>query len=823
MAKKTKAKAAPPTCSGVTVKRDTSTDRTLVAIWTWKYYKTVNKKKTEYSNSHYTSGFSVRWWYTTSLGVKILASESTVQIRSDNTSRTYNTTYSMPDNAVTVSFQVKPISKTYTVEEKDAKGKIVSKEVNYYTSSWSKEVVFKHAQQTVPTTPSAPSVEVVYRQNSKQYELLATVSDFPEDAEGGIVSWEFYQDDPTPKLIWSSKGTVTTRRCGSSAWIEVGHSYKVRCKLTKKLQKVNIDSDWSEFSQSIGTVPVASAGITVCKAKTSTSVYLEWAAVNNADSYVLEYTTDKSYFDGASSVSSSNPPYNHWEVTGLETGKEYFFRVAAKNSSGNSAWTPIVSVIIGKVPAAPTTWSSTTTAVVGEPMNLYWVHNSEDNSSQVSAQLELTINDVVQPIITIQNSTYEDEKDKTSVYSLNTSSYSEGSTIKWRVRTRGILDTYGDWSTQRIIYIYAKPTLAIGITDINGNTVETLNSFPFVITSSTGPATQIPIGFHISIVANSSYDTYDEIGNSTRVKAGDEIYSKNFDISEQLNVTFSANDVDLQNGISYSVICSAYMNSGLSAETTVTFTVGWSDDDDNTFTIDAEIGFNPSTYTVSILPQCFVYTDEEETEISLIEGVFLSVYRREFDGTFTEISKNLRNESNITVTDPHPSLDYARYRIVAMVESTGAIGFYDVPGYPIGCKSVIIQWDEEWSNFYTVTDGVVWEPPWSGSLLELPYNIDVSDNNDADVELAEYIGRKHPVSYYGTQLGSSATWSMEIDKNDKETLYALRRLSIWMGNVYVREPSGSGYWANVKVSFNQTHCKTTIPVTLNIRRVEGGV
>ena len=72
-------------------------------------------------------------------------------------------------------------------------------------------------------------------------------------------------------------------------------------------------------------------------------------------------------------------------------------------------------------------------------------------------------------------------------------------------------------------------------------------------------------------------------------------------------------------------------------------------------------------------------------------------------------------------------------------------------------------------------------------------------------------------------MGSSATWSMEIDKSDKETLYALRRLSIWMGNVYVREPSGSGYWANVKVSFNQTHCKTTIPVTLSIRRVEGGV
>ena len=64
---------------------------------------------------------------------------------------------------------------------------------------------------------------------------------------------------------------------------------------------------------------------------------------------------------------------------------------------------------------------------------------------------------------------------------------------------------------------------------------------------------------------------------------------------------------------------------------------------------------------------------------------------------------------------------------------------------------------------------------------------------------------------------------MEIEKSDKETLYALRRLSIWMDDVYVREPSGSGYWANIKVSFSQKHRELTIPVTLNITRVEGGI
>ena len=91
------------------------------------------------------------------------------------------------------------------------------------------------------------------------------------------------------------------------------------------------------------------------------------------------------------------------------------------------------------------------------------------------------------------------------------------------------------------------------------------------------------------------------------------------------------------------------------------------------------------------------------------------------------------------------------------------------------------------------------------------------------MSLVKYIGRSHPVSYYGTQLGVSSTWNVEIEKKDKNTLYALRRLSLYRGDVYVREPSGSGYWANISVSFSQTHCNMTIPVTLKITRVEGGV
>ena len=181
------------------------------------------------------------------------------------------------------------------------------------------------------------------------------------------------------------------------------------------------------------------------------------------------------------------------------------------------------------------------------------------------------------------------------------------------------------------------------------------------------------------------------------------------------------------------------------------------------------------------------------------------------------------NTDHTYVTDPHPSLDYARYRIVAIKTSTGSVSYYDVPGVPVGEKAAIIQWNEDWNDFDIMGDDPMDQPNWSGSMLKLPYNIDITDNYDSDVELIEYIGRKHPVSYHGTQVGHSSTWNMDIPKEDSETLYYLRRLSEWTGDVYVREPSGSGYWASVTVSLSQKHCEVVIPVTMNVVRVEGGM
>lgn len=730
---------------------------------------------------HYT----VTWYYYTGDGLWFKDNSSDV--------KTKYATYNAPSNALKIKVAVKPVSKTHKVNDKD---------VSYWTGT---SVSAKYSlSYDPPETPTTPTVVI------EKYKLTASLENI-SDARTDEVQFEVYKGN---KKIKSGIVKVTTRRATFSCSITAGEDYRVRCRAINLVGKEKLYGEWSEYSSSAETIPAAPKSILYIKALSETSVQLKWEKVSNATGCEVEYTTQKRYFDSSSEVSSLSVASKEYaEVTGLESGQEYFFRVRAVNDAGNSLWSEVKSIVIGKKPSAPTTWSSTTTAVTGESLILYWVHNSEDNSSQTSAELELYVNGTKE-VKVIQNTTDEEEKDKTSSYTIATGLYIEGTTIQWRVRTAGITGVYGEWSVQRTIDVYAPAVLELSVTDGNGAVIDTLSAFPFYIRALAGPNTQKPIGYHVAIVANESYETVDSVGNFKMVKSGDQIYSKYFDTKTELVLQMSANHLDLENGVDYTVICTVSMNSGLNAEASSEFTVSWTDEK---YEPNAEISVDKDSYSAYIRPYCI---DDDE---NLVEDITLSVYRREFDGSFTELGTGISNTRNEFITDPHPALDYARYRIVAISKSTGAVGFYDTPGYPVGCTSVIIQWDEEWSSFETDGEDELEHPPWVGSLLELPYNIDITDSNSPDVSLVKYIGRSHPVSYYGTQIGSSAIWNMEIPTEDKDTLYTLHRLSAWMGDVYVREPSGSGYWASITVSFSQKHCELAVPITMNVTRVEGGV
>ena len=751
----------------------TGTTRTVYAAWKW--------------SGEHTKEYSVRWKYFTGPGDPwIIGEESTVTAK--------QSVYTAPNNATMVEFTVRPKAKTHKVNGKD---------VVYWTAS---EAMSRwDFEDNPPGVPPAPTVKM------NGVQLTAEVNNLG-DLNASIIQFQVAQDSVTEFYLGANSGKVDIKTDSASvtSTMVAGSKYKVRCRAIRN----DVASAWSSYSSEVDTAP-STPTISKCEARSETSVYVEWSDVSNATSYDIEHTTDKSYFDGSNNTTTINDlTTTHYELTGLSSGDEYFFRVRASNSVGKSGWSEISSSVIGTGPAAPTTWSSTTTVVTGEELILYWVHNSEDGSSQTYADLELDV-DGTKTMHRINNDRPEADKDKTSSYVIDTTSYTEGVKIKWRVRTAGVTNSPGEWSILRTVDVYAKPTLILTVTDRNQNQIDTLSEFPFKVSALAGPTTQRPIGYHLMVKSNETYETIDDIGNPKIVSAGSEVYSRHFDIDQNLAVYISASDIDLENGKSYTISCIVSMNSGLTAESSITdFKVRWYDE---VYTVNAQVGVDTNIYATYIQPYC------KDKNNNLVSGITLSVYRREFDGSFTEIAKGLANTGNTYVTDPHPALDYARYRIVAISNATGSVSYNDIPGYPVGGNAVIIQWADTWSNFDVTSGNPLAQPPWSGSLLKLPYNIDISDSSRMDVALIEYIGRKHPVSYYGTQLGTTSTWNMSIPKHDKETLYTLRRLAVWTGDVYVREPSGSGYWASISVSFSQKHCEVTIPVTIEVTRVEGGM
>ena len=836
-------------------------DGKLFATWEW-------------GKQNQTEKYKVLWKYATGDGVGFIGSDKDISVDENYYASSRQDIYDIPANATKVTLQIKPISKKYTKNKK---------ETTYWTAEWSETKTFLIANSP-PATPTGLSVEI------KDYKLIAEIDNIDLSGTNPPTGIAFMVVRDNATKAYSTKEVSISKVSGvaygraSYTWnVPAGSEYKVCCRAYNKNK---IYSDWTEYSNPVGTPPTAPDEIITIKALSETEVQLDWTNVKNAKTYEVQYTTEKRYFDSSSEVKSATVDATvagHAEITGLESGDEYFFRVRAVNDNGESAWTPIKSIVLGEPPAAPTTWSSTTTAIVGEDLNLYWLHNATDNSVQTYSELELLIDDtkysytlkdtsVQNDIIQYTPLSAEDKEDnKTEVCKVITTSFPEGTKIQWRVRTAGITKEYGDWSIQRTVDIYAPPTVELEVTDIDENQISTLTSFPFYVYALAGPNTQMPIGYYLSVTSNEVYETVDDIGNEKVVNNGEQVYSKHFDTSDPLLVELSANNIDLENNVSYTVTCIASMNSGLTAEATYEFTVGW---EEKSYSPNAEISYDPETYVTHVKPYCNEYTstyhkveyasykytvtDEEVGYIygeivknkftttgeqvysgttadgediyycivetsTPVEDVMLSVYRREFDGSFTEIIQNVDNTKNTTVTDPHPALDYARYRIVATSKTTGSVSYYDVPGYPIGETGIIIQWDEDWTTFDTTEDSELAQPPWSGSLVRLPYNIDISDKTTPDVTRVAYVGRKRPVTYYGTQLGESSTWNATIPKDDKDTIYALRRLAIWMGDVYVREPSGTGYWANINVSFGPKHKETTIPVTIDVTRVEGGM
>nr|DAQ18425.1 MAG TPA: FN3 [Caudoviricetes sp.] len=876
---------------------------------------------TSSANAQHLEHFTVKWEYDTGDGVWFVASESTTKHE--------NVTYSYPSNATLVRVTVAPISKTY------GEGKNKKK-------YWTEEEVTAEfvVGESPPSKPSAPTVSI-----DNQYMLKASVDNI-SDARTDSIQFELYNGN---NRIDQSYFAVVTARSTYYRAVSPGGKYRVRCRAINWIGNFPVYSDWSPFTSELETAPDGVSNITIAVESEST-VSLKWRGDATATSYVVEASTDERYFDSSSEVKSTTVTAESAFLTGLTKGKRWFFRVRAKNSHGESPWSTIVNTVIGTKPEPPTTWSLSTTASVGDNLILYWVHNTEDGSKMVGAEIEMTIGGNKISKYVAAEATKSD-REKIHKFKIDNELYRTGGKIEWRIRTMGVTHEYSDWSILRVINVYTPPTVEVRIGDGNkpnlfkshqtltgdwlnassyeiisdrykGYTVArtseankgmtqklqvkagkrylfsiyvksdkdndtalifranngepivqgdnatleahqqwvlysasvtatkdgfvyprierkdssaklyicgmdfreqstgasggdgSIRNYPIPIGITARPSTQKAITCHISVVAKNTHEVVDMLGNKKVVSAGSEIYSKVYVmVDNNLYHELTPAEITLVDKQSYYLKVSASMDSGLVAQSQQQIDVKWSSSD---YMPDGFVKYDKDKLCAYIQPFCF------DRDGLMSRDVTLSVYRINANGTLFLVGSGIRNDGSGTVVDPHPTLDYARYRIVSTDKTTGINEYSDLPPVWIKDPAIVLQWDENWKVFDKTLSRNYQNEQWKGSTIKLPYNIDISEKYNVDSVLTEYIGRSNPVSYYGTQKGVTATWNTDIPKEDKELIYHLRRLANYSGDVYVREPNGSGYYARINISMNIKHRELVVPVTIDVQKVESG-
>lgn len=540
---------------------------------------------------------------------------------------------------------------------------------------------------------------------------------------------------------------------------------------------------------------------------------IEWSEYSNAwDIHRDDISSEDTDPGTVSPDGNGNTTYT---VSGLEPGTRYYFRVRRLDSraedyyqrSGYATVTAkvySVSCVVGTKPSPPTLGLVPLSVDMNEPLTLTWTHNSEDASAQTAYQLRAKVGSGAYS--TISTGTTD-----TSYVMTPSSIAGDGDEVSWQVRTKGGLDTgsssdWSNWSAVGTFTAYSLPAPTIDVSDMESYPLE------IGISAPSGTAANAPERCVVQVVADEDYETVGFDGEPVYVTQGDVIWSGEhvFGDEQSYDISLMPQDAIFSEGISYVVHANVITKLGMVGDATpADFTCDISAS--AIYGCDCEATFDPQTLAATIEPVC---TDGPGGSIT--SGLTLSVWRVTPDGTEL-VADGMTNDGTALCVDPHPTFGACTYRVVAIDDTTGGVGFADATFNWKG-PGVVIQWEEAFTEPSNDIDGV----SYSGHRVILPYNIDVSEQWDKQSSLNEWAGRKHPVSRYGTQRGHTATWSCDIRKyGGLSQTNEVRQLASYMGDCHVREPYGSGYTAHVQVSgISYAHADGAVHVSFTVTRVE---
>lgn len=817
---------------------------------------TTDKASASWSFSSKTAHFdhyAVKWWYTTSNGKTYEG--STESIGSINNKVAL---YSIPAIATGIKVRVTPVATTNSDTKK---------------AYWTGEGVYKTWSKTLP--PNKPTLEdPVLNSNYTTATVTATIN--REDLIRTDKIRFYLVDADNRSVIEQTKDVkpdALTLKATASFSLTSNNKYVFLAKAINVQGKVNKLSAYSDatkaFYSALSRVENVSSTILPNK-----NVKFTWKAlktIQNGDQesgYILEYTTNKTDF--INGTAEQVTVHTNSAELSLNYGI-YYVRVRAyKSIDGNDvvgAWSgdgtkqyPYHVRKLSKDPYPPTVWTNVNRVTSPNPFIVSFVHNSADGSTWKRARIILSNEEHTETIDVTNPDQYAEDQSysreiRPTLYGL----YAD-SVIQVRVATQslwddGAFDPSDDQFNDPVEVEFIRiPSYSVSLQSpgYDPDTLE-LKQLPLTVVYFESGGVSL-LGMNVTVSANNAYPDVNALGEAQFISEGEIIYSKyhSYPSDESWSggsyapwpnyydyLRIKSTELKLKTGISYSITLESHFVNGLTDQRTIDFTSAVEPPD---YTFSGTVVYDPETMGATIDVWSYYYTDQ--MDVATINGLFvdyfqgltadmvysgqltypdvdISVYRIQPDGDMILIDSGLQSNGT-SAFDPHPALDVARYRVVVTDNATGYIDYTDIESEPIGEYNLVFQWDENYISGREIIDEEYEVPVATGKILKLPFNINISESHDMEVQNVNYIGRKHPVSYYGTQTGEKASWSTDVPKTDTESLALLREMAVYPGNFYVREPNGNGYWANIKVSYSINYDSVVIPVSVDITRVEGG-
>lgn len=376
---------------------------------------------------------------------------------------------------------------------------------------------------TTPTTPESASVirvsdtsQTVSWVRGGNADNCWTGVSVERQEDGG--SWVSVYSGDTDGTSWSDTSTTA------------GHAYAYQVR-----GKNPAGTSDAVAAGTVYTTPSAPSGVTASAASATTATIDATSKPKYADSYEIQRKTTGDW--EAVSTATSLP------ATVATSAGSNTFRVRAKKGDLTSEWAVSNSITTVAKPLAPTITRLSSRYLVGTNIAFGWKPNHPDGSTQTKAQVEETF-----PSGTVR--TFDVDGATTTILRPTVAT----GTYKFRVRTHGLYDGFGDWSDYAQTTVYDAPTVSITSPATEGASIDRL---PLSVTWDASDAT----GIQSQLLELLS-------------EKGEVLYATK-PASTSRTASIGVRDYQLANDTTYMLRLTVTAGSSFSVTATRTFKTGW--------------------------------------------------------------------------------------------------------------------------------------------------------------------------------------------------------------------------------------------------------